>query len=57
MESFLPYKTVPTRHNLFVLKATLSGLGFVQHNPLPALNIFVLNSLVMLHLAMAKLST
>lgn len=57
MESFLPYKTVPTRHNLFVLKETLSGLGFVQHNLLPALNIFVLNSLVRLHLAMAELST
>ena len=36
---------------------SLSGVGFVQLILLPALNIFVLNSLVMLHLPMAKLST
>lgn len=36
---------------------SLSGLGFVQLILLPALNIFVLNNLVKLHLAMAELST
>lgn len=43
------------RNNL--VEDSLSGLVFVQLVLLPALNIFVLNSLVKLHLAMAKLST